>query len=280
MKRLSWLFVLVTLVTLAACDPAPVPAPVPEPIPEPIPEPVPDPVPPPVACAAVERYAVDRLVFPVKPKIVGGIPAQPGQYPWMVALAYPSGFQYCGGSLISDRWVLTAAHCTVEPGDVAVINRLNLLDTDGLVVRVKRVLIHYGYDGNHNDVSLVELSEPVSLSIPTVLIGDAPQSGTATAIGYGLTTEGGVSSDVLMQVDVPIVSNEVCSSSYQDVTPSKMCAGRMGKDSCNGDSGGPLMFDGKQAGITAYGLGCAREGYPGVYTRVSAYQDWIEACTQ
>ena len=253
----------------------PPPAPIPEPQPPVPPEPVPD-----VACKATENRSLVRA-RKVSPRIVGGHESMPGAYPWMVAIGYKTGtgtFNYCGGTLIASNWVLTAAHCQVLPGDVVTIGRHDMTTTEGLQVGVKRALTHAEYNPStqKNDISVVELDRYL-ISPHPVTLGDAPQSGTVRAIGWGLTTEGGSVSPTLQEVDVPLISNAQCANIYStDMT--QICAGEAGRDSCQGDSGGPLLFEGMQAGVTSYGLGCARPGLPGVYTRVSAFEDWIEAC--
>jgi len=95
---------------------------------------------------------------------------------------------------------------------------------------------------------------------------------------------GGSASDVLLKVDVPIVSKSECDSSYSGfggIPPNQICAGleEGGVDSCQGDSGGPLYMDGEIFGVVSWGVGCAFPGYPGVYTEVSAYSDWISQVT-
>ena len=104
------------------------------------------------------------------------------------------------------------------------------------------------------------------------------------AIGFGRTSEGGSGSNRLMEVDIPVISNFQCSLSYQShVTGNMICAGKWGKDSCHGDSGGPLMwykyFTFCLTGIVSFGKGCGRFGYPGVYTRVTKYLYWIKTNT-
>jgi len=114
---------------------------------------------------------------------------------------------------------------------------------------------------------------------------DAQPDDKATVIGWGRTMEGGDTSAVLRQVEIPIVSNETCQQSYPNgITSNMMCAGREegGRDSCQGDSGGPLMVRGsgqdwRQAGVVSFGIGCARPNFYGVYTRISQYLFWIDS---
>jgi len=252
---------------------------------------------------------------PIMPLIVGGGPADPGEYPWMVALvdastANPSNGQFCGGSLIDAEWVLTAAHCVfdffgfmISPEDLEVVLGINNLSdgptsgSSGQRIEVVQIIPHPAYDdaSSDSDVALLHLAAPASLAPSTVgTIGlVAPGDGAlvapgtvSTVTGWGLTSVNGNPSNVLLEVDVPIVSNAICNapSSYNGaVTDNMLCAGLAagGKDSCQGDSGGPLIVsDGNggwlQAGVVSWGYGCAQPNLYGVYARVSQFKDWID----
>ncbi len=156
-----------------------------------------------------------------------------------------------------------------------------------------QVIVHPNYNPNtnNNDIALLKLTSPAVLNSTVAIIPPATsplvdalvQAGdTSTVTGWGDTTEGGSLADVLMEVTLPIVSNTSCNQAYGFITDNMLCAGltQGGKDSCQGDSGGPLIVpvgDGSWllAGIVSSGNGCARPGYPGIYTRVSRYQAWI-----
>ena len=244
---------------------------------------------------------------PDSPDIIGGEEATPGNWPWMVALVYATNEnvaqgQFCGGALIDAEWVVTAAHCTHnlsgQPRTAAeidvVIGQHQLDADDGLRVEVEAIIRHPSYTGNtfNNDIALLKLATAVSykpIALPVTSWQKLESSGTlATVTGWGITEAGRVS-NVLRQVEVPLVDQSICRQSYglftEKVTDTMICAGLQagGQDSCQGDSGGPLMVfdDGRQQwtqiGIVSWGDGCAEANYYGVYTRVSAYTEWIHA---
>lgn len=251
----------------------------------------------PLQSAEPTKKAPDRTI-----QIVGGTAVPDARYPWMAAVYERVGgtafAPICGGSLISSRWILSAAHCFVDrdtgqqtdPNDIAfLLGRLDLTSDEGIFDLVSRIVVHPGYNpvGTQNDIALLELSNPVPfepIPIPG-LDNPFPQNGEqATVAGWGATSEGGQQSALLLEVDLPVVSHNACLPFYQNSLDetTEVCAGGSragGEDSCQGDSGGPLFVPRGdqlvQAGIVSTGLGCARPGIPGVYTRVSAYFDWI-----
>ncbi len=243
-----------------------------------------------------------RIAGGVAP-IIGGSDAGAGDYGFMVALAFrfeDQVFQFCGGSLITDRHVVTAAHCSVgiPQGDVAVI--VGTLDpfVGGQILPVQSIEVHPRFidAGQGFDIALWTLAEPIDLEasgLSTIeLLGPdtAPlaASGTlATTIGWGVSDR---ENGQLQHVHVPIVAEDDCFAAYPQATnfETQICAGvpEGGIDSCQGDSGGPLVVrdDARQvwlhAGITSYGEGCALPSFPGVYSRVSELSSWaIEHAT-
>lgn len=235
--------------------------------------------------------------------IVGGSDATQGQFAHQVSIQTRGGFHYCGGSLIGDGWVLTAAHCIVETdnngnvisdtpaGDIRV--RIGAVDVDsGQRFDVAEVIRNPGYDENtmDDDMALLRLSSSTgSLTTVALATEDAEDTianpGTMASVsGWGDLTESGYSPDTLQFVEVPILSNGSCNVSYNgEITDNMLCAGfsEGGRDSCQGDSGGPMVVDDGgtwvQNGVVSWGYGCARPGIPGVYARVSQYQSWIES---
>ena len=254
----------------------------------------------------------DRL-----PQIIGGAPSAPENYPWMAALldteflndSDPFLAQYCGATVISGRWALTTAHCLfdvgltnqLEPSQIKVLVGTNdLLSGEGQVINVARVVPHPDFNSDLNtveaDIGLIELATPVSVDpIPLNRLADNPSvsEGTLAWItGWGSREFDGVPSDFpadLHEAQVPLLSVSSCQERYASsglsILDSHLCAGfaEGGVDTCVADSGGPIFLsDGEggflQLGITSAGEGCAGT-FPGVYTRISSYIQWIDENT-
>ncbi|KAK6627829.1 hypothetical protein RUM44_010308 [Polyplax serrata] len=234
-----------------------------------------------------------------KHRIVGGNVTRISEYPWIAAM-YRKGKFYCGGALITRRHMLTAAHCIYgfNPQDLKIVfgehDRNIPTETDTVERKVKVAKHHPKFDlfTFNNDIGIVELDAPVQLGdhIRTTCLPDDVNfnyTGRFGIIaGWGRVEETRPTSNKLRQVKVPIISNEACRNlGYQAtrITDNMICAGfeNGGKDACQGDSGGPMVVEMKKghfevAGIVSWGRGCARPKYPGVYTRVVNYKDWIE----
>jgi hypothetical protein len=236
--------------------------------------------------------------------IVGGQPADEGEYPFMVSLAItgPVFSVSCGGTLVSPNHVLTAAHCISGtsrpgaislPGDItATIGRTNLANTGtGEVRSVSQVIRHprYNLDAGDldNDLAVLTLTTP-STRLPIELT--APHAGSdratwlpganATTIGWGRTCEGCSGTNILQEVVVPILSDSyaaqatVYGARFNPAVHVAAGYAAGGKDSCNGDSGGPLLTwttaGWQQSGVVSWGDGCARANKPGIYTRIGS----------
>ncbi|KAL2870572.1 serine protease [Aspergillus lucknowensis] len=225
--------------------------------------------------------------------IVGGDDASIEDYPYQIALL-SDGSLICGGSIISEQYVVTAGHCAygAEASSFSIRAGSSSSSSGGTVVQVSAVDVHPDYDETtvNNDITILTLAEPLTFgdgiaAVDLPSTSDLPEAGTvAVATGWGALEEGGNISDVLQYVEVPIVDHEECASDYSDfgsITDTMLCAGvdAGGKDACQGDSGGPLVADGVLIGITSWGNGCARAGYPGVYSSPAKFRDFIESIT-
>lgn len=254
------------------------------------------------ACALDQEAPVDEDSLDTDlSEIVGGTNTTIAANPWQIALTSVSGSQFCGGSILNSRWVLTAQHC-VAGGNanmrvVAGITRISQQST-GQIRTVDAIVTYPGYTdaSNGKDVALLHLSSALDLSganakaialvTPTEATAGATNAGvTSRVTGWGTLSSGGSSPDILQTVDVPLVSNATASTAYgRTISADQLAAGVMGvggKDSCQGDSGGPLsvVVSGvrKLAGVVSWGQGCALPNYPGMYARVSSFQSWLAA---
>lgn len=216
--------------------------------------------------------------------VVGGTRAAQGEFPWMVRLSMG-----CGGSVLTDRVVLTAAHCVSRTGpNTSITATLGVVDLQSPArVRVRSTYVYRNPSFNAstyaNDWALIELATPVTAPALALTSGTGLDGGTFTILGWGATREGGGQSRYLRKATVPFVDDATCNgpTAYDgEIVPSAMiCAGQLGVggvDTCQGDSGGPMVRRDaagtwRQVGIVSWGNGCARPRFPGVYTQVSTY---------
>jgi trypsin len=213
-------------------------------------------------------------------RVVGGQRQTTTVAPWVVYLTDASGFQFCGGTLVSPTKVVTAAHCTASAPDrktFVVVGRGDKQSKAGTSVAVAKTWVSPTFTsvGNGLDVSVLTLAAPVrQATLPLATPADSALYAPATAAtiyGWGSTSENGAASRYLLSATVPIRDDSYCRSGASNFDPSLLtCAGYDdgGVDTCQGDSGGPLVVSGKLVGITSFGDGCARAGKPGYYTRV------------
>ncbi|CAH4027315.1 serine protease persephone-like [Pieris brassicae] len=254
------------------------------------------------------KKIVDSSIPPLGLHIIGGETASLGEFPHMVALGYEreDGYEFqCGGSLVSEYYVLTAAHCIdtldqVKPS----IARMGVVEIGGSTfnsesdVMIAELKLHpnYARKEKYHDLALIKLRSPAELSSNLNAIclytqDDDPQV-ALTVTGWGKTsTTRDIKSNILLKANVSVVDISKCGESYTNwrrlpkgIAQTQICAGdELGRhDTCQGDSGGPLQAltesDGnyRLIGVTSFGRGCAST-VPGVYTRVSEYLDWIES---
>ncbi|XP_015524395.2 proclotting enzyme [Neodiprion lecontei] len=231
-------------------------------------------------------------------RIVGGRPADPQEWPWIAALLRKEASHYCGGVLITDRHVLTAAHCVFQFKAREIKVRLGEYDfrrqdeTRALDFRVTEIRQHLDFDPStyEHDIAIVKMHRPTTFSSyiwPICLppVGVTFENKSGIVIGWGTQFFGGPASSVLMEVAVPIWPQKKCVRTFtQRIPDTAMCAAAFegGRDSCQGDSGGPLLHqlgNGRwvNVGIVSWGIRCGEPGHPGVYTRVNRYLDWIFA---
>merc|ERR1711899_631372 len=228
-----------------------------------------------------DQPTATQKFFAAMPYIVNGYEAIKHEYPFMAALMNKRR-QFCGGSLIDENHILTAAHCVAHMSKYDVQNlrvRLgdhNIKDNDSqtVVKHVKRVIRHKGFSSSTlwNDVAILTLDSAVQYSdtIQPICLAQGSQTyvnNIVTVAGWGTLREGGSQPSSLMKVDVKVWTNERCKSSYGSsapggITSHMLCASEYQRDSCSGDSGGPLFdcpFGGscEQIGIVSWGIGCA-----------------------
>uniref|UniRef100_F6R096 pancreatic elastase II n=1 Tax=Ornithorhynchus anatinus TaxID=9258 RepID=F6R096_ORNAN len=234
-------------------------------------------------------------------RVVGGEDVRPNSWPWQVSLQYLSGSKWhhtCGGTLIDNNWVMTAGHCIGSRTYRVLIGKHSLSsDEQGTIISdVQKIVVHPQWDSsklsNGNDIALIKLAQPVSLSskIQLACLPPAnailPHNFACYVTGWGRLQTGGALPDILQQGRLLVVDFETCSSSGwwgSSVKTNMVCAGGDGViSSCNGDSGGPLNCLGDNGqwevhGVVSFGsaLGCNYYRKPSVFTRVSNYNSWI-----
>jgi len=213
-----------------------------------------------------------------------------------------SSLPSCGGSLINSKWIITAGHCHTSnhPLNKAVLGEHDVRVSTETQLRIERSIVSkirhpdYNDDTLKNDIALFKMDSPVDTNIYVPVCMPAPgmdyQGKQAWVTGWGTTEEDGHQAEVLQELELEIVSDQVCYDTMtgklgtywgQTFANEQICAGgEAGKDGCQGDSGGPFVHDRgsdewELVGVVSWGLGCARPGLYGVYTEVDHYLIWI-----
>uniref|UniRef100_A0AAQ5Y5E1 Suppressor of tumorigenicity 14 protein homolog n=1 Tax=Amphiprion ocellaris TaxID=80972 RepID=A0AAQ5Y5E1_AMPOC len=238
-------------------------------------------------------------------RIVGGQDALEGEFPWQVSLHVKNFAHVCGATIISPKWLVTAAHCVQDDGRTRYsqpstweaylgLHTQKKLGSHVVKRNVKQVIPHPYYNDFtfDNDIALMELDSPVTYSdyIKPICLPSAqhsfPAGDTVWVTGWGATREGGFAASVLQKAQVRIINQKTCDSLMGGQLTSRMlCAGVLtgGVDACQGDSGGPLSSPSGSrtflAGVVSWGDGCARRNKPGIYTTVTKFRGWIKQKT-
>lgn len=242
-----------------------------------------------LGAAAGQAVAAPSTADDVQPQVIGGTPAAQGEFPWVVRLSMG-----CGGSMITQELVLTAAHCVPATGAnttiTATLGAVDLQDPNRITVRSNFVFRAPG-GGNPpgNDWALVRLERAVDVPTIPIATNSDFDTGTFTVAGWGAAAEGGPQQRFLLKAQVPFIDDQQCMSAGSDylglVPAQEICAGNWdagGVDTCQGDSGGPLLNRDTAGnwilvGLTSWGIGCARPQNPGVYAQVSFFSSAILA---
>ncbi|XP_009473122.1 PREDICTED: transmembrane protease serine 11E-like [Nipponia nippon] len=250
-------------------------------------------------CGLRQNKSVKSMAKSSSLRIVGGLSsAETGDWPWQASLQY-NNIHRCGATLISNTWLVSAAHCFRDMSHpqkwTATFGAL--LKPPSLKRSVKTIIIHekYRYPEHDYDIALVQLSKQVEFtsSIHRVCLPEPSQTFPyniyAVITGWGALTNDGPTPNALQEATVKLIDSNTCNRKevYDgDITPRMLCAGYLegGVDACQGDSGGPLVTPDSRlmwylVGIVSWGDECAKPNKPGVYTRVTYFRDWITSKT-
>lgn len=221
-------------------------------------------------------------------RIVGGHQAGRGQFPFQASLRNARHVHTCGAVIISDRWLLTAAHCTLKSAlyDIRVVVGSPDLEDGGESYNLAQIIEHPDFNQVtlENDIALLQTAYPLTMSnlVAAIELGDSylPGGETGTMCGWGQTSYGSTTPRRLQYMQTKVLNNEECRLRHsiqnrQRISESNLCTYiREGAGTCMGDSGSALVFDSKLVGLVSWGVPCA-SGMPDVFTRVASQRAWI-----
>jgi len=244
-----------------------------------------------IFCAVLACVAAGPL-YGGEGRIVNGTNAKPGEIPYIISLRN-RGSHSCGGSILNEYFVLTAAHCIDRQSASSLSIQYGVLNirNNNNVIQVTAIYKHESYSPANNyanDIAVLKLASAIQFgqnAQKTVLPaqGESPPGGQwGVLAGWGLEKTGGSVQGDLKRVDILVYTDADCSRAHGSRVDSRyhVCSGvpEGGKGQCSGDSGGPLYGNGKQVGVVSWSVKpCTIRGYPGVFARVSSYVDWIYA---
>nr|XP_012218726.1 PREDICTED: chymotrypsin-2-like [Linepithema humile] len=236
-------------------------------------------------------YAGSHKLDP-SPYIVNGRDALLGDIPYQVSLQIDS-HHFCGGAILNEKYVITAAHCVEEKNQssgIKVIAGSTDLKDPKVTNLVEKVIVHERFNRFHtvNDIALLKVVNKFKTTSTLQFVPLPPRdfvvkaNDIATVSGWGRLWQGGPATNQLQRVDIVITDQIYCSYKYMmigyNISTTQICAydWTTEKGVCQGDSGGPLTVGGNLVGLVSWGIGCASTSFPTVFTRVSSYLDWIK----
>lgn len=268
------------------------------------------PAPAEVACGIAPLYTTANQQF-----VIGGHEADKNRYPWQVLLNNRQYSTMCGGSILAQSWIVTAAHCVVDAQNAKLVSSASRVlvsagahkysdrwnsESGRQEIYGAEIIVHEGYNGMagnlQDDIALIKLRTPLTWSdkvrpicLPDYDISDSGSGSKACMISGWGKMSGGSTADVLQMTQVPVFSQQICQSfwGYSWFTDNNVCAGQTSgsQNVCSGDSGGPLacqdtvndpfILHGVTSYVSASGLGCAEPNKPGVFTKVVNFRNWI-----
>ncbi|CAB3379985.1 Hypothetical predicted protein [Cloeon dipterum] len=238
------------------------------------------------ARVVVANPLVDQQLT-LKGSIIGGTDAGEGEVPWQVSLQKIGSGHFCGGTIVSRKHIVTAAHCSKVYLFYIYVVAGSIHPNEGTGVGVRSIANHPNYYHLSNDIAVWEVDSPFIWSEniqPARIANSRVQDGwLMTVSGWGLTDQSVAwLPSSLQKAEVRIVSKEKCDELYKakigsGIFENNICAGGEGQDTCFGDSGGPLVKDGVLHGVVSWGYGAECGAIPGVYTEVASFANWINS---